>query len=194
MPIIVKDTINKNSFVPLSGLLYTLTVLVVVLSAWIADLHRYDLGLTTSKYVALRPWTAVLYMIIALPMVALVFLYIKKTKMPLLKKIVYYVIILGVLGCAIFPSNRQWSVSASVVHNVFANGLMLMATASFIIMLITSKVKKLKTFSALAICYAAVFIVSFEVGFELFDMTLFIWENVFIYLLLIELSLEKQND
>lgn len=191
---VMKATLHKNCFVLLTGILYSITALVVVLSAWIADLYRYDLSLTTSKYVALRPWTAVLYMIIALTMVALIFLHIKKTKMPLLKKVVYCVIFLCVLGCAIFPSNRQWSLSATRIHNVFAYGLMLMVTASFIIMLIMSKVKKQTIFSIPAICYAAFFIVSYVVGFGFFQMTLFIWENVFIYLLLIELSLEKQND
>ena len=40
---------------------YTGIALITVLSAWIIGLHRFDLSLTISRYVALRPWTAVTY-------------------------------------------------------------------------------------------------------------------------------------
>lgn len=40
---------------------YTVIALITVISAWIIDLHRFDLSLTISRYVALRPWTAITY-------------------------------------------------------------------------------------------------------------------------------------
>ena len=191
----MKKSLNKNHLVLITGFLYTITALIVVLSAWIVDLHRYDLRLTISIYVALRPWTAILYLIVALAMEICIFFYIKKTQMPPIRKIIYGIIFLCVLGCAVFPCNGHWSVSAANIHNAFAYGLMLVVTVSFITMLIMSKPKQHKIFSVLGICYATFFIVSYViVGFHFFIMTLFIWENAFIYLLLIQLYLEKYND
>ena len=55
-----------------AGIIYTVIAIVTVASAWIIDLHRFDLWLSISRYVALRPWTAMLYFFCALMMALLV--------------------------------------------------------------------------------------------------------------------------
>ena len=90
-------------------IIYTSIALITVSSAWITSLHRYDLSITISSYVALRPWTAIVYAICIVVMVALILLYVKRTKMPVYRKILYFLIFVSVLVVGIFPFNREFS-------------------------------------------------------------------------------------
>lgn len=173
---------------------YTGIALITVLSAWIINLHRFDLSLTISRYVALRPWTAIVYGLCIVFMVTLIFVFLKKTKMLLLRKIIYSLVFICVLGCGIFPFNRTWSNLVSTLHNYSAYALMLLVTISFIVLVITGR-KAQKIFAVLSILYAVYFIISFVVfDWQWFNNTIFIWENLFIYLLLGELWLEKTDN
>jgi len=173
---------------------YTGIALITVLSAWMINLHRFDLSLTISRYVALRPWTAIVYGLCIVFMVTLIFVFLKKTKMLLLRKIIYSLVFICVLGCGIFPFNRTWSNLVSTLHNYSAYALMLLVTISFIVLVITGR-KAQKIFAVLSILYAVYFIISFVVfDWQWFNNTIFIWENLFIYLLLGELWLEKTDN
>lgn len=177
----------------ISFITYTGIALITVLSAWISDLHRFDLSLTISRYVALRPWTAITYGICIAIMVTLNIMYIKKTKMLLLRKVLYYLVFTCVLGCAVFPFNRQWSSFSSTIHNYCAYSLMFLMLLSFIVLIVTGR-RAQKIFALLSIFYAVLFIFAFFVfEWRWFFDTIFIWENIFIYLLLSELSLEKNG-
>lgn len=72
---------EKNRPVIAAGILYTITALVVVISAWIERLHRFELDLTISIYTGLRHWTTYLYMGIAVIMVSQVIVYLKRSNM-----------------------------------------------------------------------------------------------------------------
>ena len=173
---------------------YTGIALITVLSAWIINLHRFDLSLTISRYVALRPWTAIVYGLCIVFMVTLLFVFLKKTKMLLLRKIIYSLVFICVLGCGIIPFNRTWSNLVSTLHNYSAYALMLLVTISFIVLVITGR-KAQKIFAVLSILYAVYFIISFVVfDWQWFNNTIFIWENLFIYLLLGELWLEETKN
>ena len=170
---------------------YTGIALITVLSAWIINLRRFDLSLTISRYVALRPWTAITYGICITFMIVLIVMYVKKLKIPLLRKVLYILIFMGVLGCAVFPFNREWSDLSSTIHNYSAYSLMFLMLVSFIVLVITGR-KVQKIFAILSILYAVYFIIAFLVfDWQWFNDTIFIWENIFIYLLLGELWLEK---
>lgn len=170
------------------GILYTVTAVVVVSTAWIEDLLRYNLRATISIYVALRPWTAVLYGIVALVMTFLGIRYVQKSIGSKLKRILYYIVFGCVLGCAIFPYNKTWSATSTMLHDALSIGLVLSVTISFVVMLIMAQSRSQRVFSIMAICFAAFFIIAYLIiHFKFFGNTLFIWENVFIYLLLVEL-------
>ena len=180
--------------VVISFFTYTGIALLTVLSAWIINLHRFDLSLTISRYVALRPWTAVTYAICITFMVVLIVLHVKKLKILLLRKILYFLIFTGVLGCAVFPFNREWSSLSSTIHNYCARSLIFLMLISFIVLIIKGR-KAQKIFAILSILYAVYFIIAFLViGWQWFYDTIFIWENLFIYLLLIELWLEEAKE
>ena len=165
--------------------------IITVASAWIIDLHRYDLWLSISRYVALRPWTAILYFLCAVMMALLVIGYLRKTYMPRYRKVIYLLIIISVCGCAVFPCNREWSRTIAGIHNMFAYSLMLVGFFSFLTLLFLEKEKKLKRFGMIATAYAAFFIIAYAVvRWRAFWMTMFIWENIFIYLFLVEIWLE----
>lgn len=190
----MRKLFNGKIPVVISFFVYTGIALITVLSAWIINLHRFDLSLTISRYVALRPWTAITYGICITFLVALIILHVKKLKILLLRKIIYILTFLGVLGCAVFPFNREWSIVSATIHNYCAYSLMFFMLVSFIV-LVFSRRKAQKVFGFLGILYAVFFIITFFVfAWQWFFSTIFIWENLFIYLLLGELWLERNEN
>ena len=188
----VKKTILKGrNAVILAGSIYTVVAIITVASAWITGLHRFDLWLSISRYVALRPWTAVMYLLGAIMMALLVIGYLKSTYMPRYRKVIYLLIIICVCGCAVFPCNREWNRTIAGIHNMFAYSLMLVGFFSFLTLLFFEKEKRLKRFGMIATAYAAFFIIAYAVvRWIAFWKTMFIWENIFIYLFLVEIWLE----
>ena len=165
-----------------------------MVSAWIIDLHRFDLWLSISRYVALRPWTAVLYFFCAVAMAVIVIRYLRYTPMPRYRKALYLLIIICVCGCAVFPCNREWSRTVAGIHNFFAYGLMIVGFLSFLTALVLESDKRLKRFGMIATAYAAFFILAYAiVRWRAFWRTMLIWENIFIYLFLVELWLESSK-
>ena len=190
-----KDNTDKKGLVVFAGALYTVTALIIVVTAWIEGLYPWDLGRTISSYISLRLWTTVLYLVMALLMITAVCIYVKITRMQVIRKIVYFMVFTCVLGCAIFPSNRQWSTSMADIHMFFAYGLMFTVTLSFALTLGMTKNRKQRWFAVLVLCYAAFFIISYVVLEHAFIIrTILIWENFSIYLLMAELYRENQNN
>ena len=179
----------------ISALIYTFVALLTVLSAWYSGLYRYDLSLTISIYVALRPWTAIVYFLCVAAMVALIFFHVRQSGMPKYRKVFYSVIFLCVSGCAMFPCNGGWSPFVADMHNVFAYALMLAVTASLVLLIFKGRTKAQKLFGISASLYAFIFIVAYAiVRWDVYRNTVFIWENLFIYILLVELWLEGESN
>lgn len=194
MKSIFKKITNGRNAVITAGVIYTVMAVITVASAWIIDLHRFDLWLSISRYVALRPWTAVLYFFCAVAMAVIVIRYLRHTPMPRYRKVIYLLIIICVCGCAVFPCNREWNRTVTGIHNMFAYGLMIVGFLSFLTALVLESDKKLKRFGMIATAYAAFFILAYAiVRWRAFWMTMLIWENIFIYLFLIELWLESSK-
>ena len=183
----------KNRPVIITGFIYSASWLIIVLSAWITDLHRYDLSKTVSAYIGFRKWTVVLYFISATIMFTLLVIYVHKKSMHLFKKLVYYIVFISVWGCAIFPCNTQWSETITSIHLCFAYGLMFSATFSFLLTILFATNRGQRIFAA-ATLYAILFIISLLIlKWSWFTGTIFIWENLCIYLLLVELLLETPH-
>ena len=180
-----------NKPVLISMAIYTMVCLVTVLSAWAIDLHRYDLGQTISAYVGYRRWTAALYFVCITVMLALLVTYVHRLSMKLPKKLVYYIVFLSVWGCSIFPSNREWSQTISNIHLKCAYTFMFSASFSFLLTAIWAKRKAQRIFAVAVFAYAIFFILALLVmKWSWFTSTIFIWENLCIYLVTIELFLE----
>lgn len=193
--IIMKEFLNRITLgkrpVIIAGAIYTVAWLVIVLSAWLINLHRYDLGRTISAYIGFRKWTVVFYFICATIIFLLISIYIHNMKANLAKKLVYFVVFICVWGCSIFPSNREWSTTISQIHLFFADGLMFTASFSFVLTMLTAKRKGQRIFSIATFFYALFFIISLLVmKWNWFENTIFLWENLCIYLLIVELLLE----
>ena len=185
---------EKNRPVIVAGILYTITAMIVVISAWAVGLHHFGLDLTISRYVGLRHWTAYLYMAIAVIMVSMVLIYLKKSDMHIVRKCIYGGAFLCILGCAFFPHNWEWSAFASTLHNYFAYGLMFLVTISIVLMIVKAKNKSQRVFGIVAAAYAVYFIVAYIIiGWEWFVDTIFLWENTFIYILIGELMVEYEE-
>ena len=187
--------LEKNKLVYAIFLLYTLNALIVVLSAWAINLHRFELDLTISHYIGLRRWTAFMYVIVAGSMAALATVHVIRIKMSVLKKILYILAFLCVFGCAVCPMNRGWNNTVSDIHHIFAHTLMYSGAITFIWMLIKPINTAQRVFGIVAIGYSILFIATLvitKVGF--LSDTLFIWENAFIYLFIVEMALEKNKE
>ena len=187
--------LEKNRLVYVIGILYTLNALIVVLSAWADNLNRFGLDMTISRYIGLRRWTALMYVFVAGGMATLAFIHVLKIRMSKLKKTLYILAFVCVFGCAVCPINESWSIISSHMHTLFAYTLMFSATITFIWMLIKPMDRAQRVFGIVAIGYAVFFIVYFViVKWNFLFNTLFIWENAFIYLFLVEMLVEKSRE
>ena len=184
----------KNKIPTIAGILFLLVNVIAVLSAWITDTHRYDLGISFSAYVGLSRPTSVVWFVSAVIIITMLIYYIAKIKLILFKKILYAVILLCIFGTALFPYNFYSEAPTAItinLHNDFAICLMLVTTVSFILSAIFSKSKKQRIVSLTSIVYAVAFIVLYFIRFQPLFQTFFIWENVFILLLLLEMQSEQ---
>lgn len=184
----------KNKIPIIAGILFLMANVIAVLSAWITDTHRYDLGISFSSYVGLSRPTSVIWFVSAVIIITMLIYYIAKIKIILFKKIIYAVVLLCIFGTALFPYNFYSEAPTAItinLHNDFAICLMLVTTVSFILSAIFSKSKKQRIVSLTSIVYAVTFIVLYFIRFQPLFQTFFIWENVFILLLLLEMQSEQ---
>ncbi len=184
----------KNKIPIIAGILFLMANVIAVLSAWITDTHRYDLGISFSSYVGLSRPTSVIWFVSAVIIITMLIYYIAKIKIILFKKIIYAVVLLCIFGTALFPYNFYSEAPTAItinLHNDFAICLMLVTTVSFILSAIFSKSKKQRIVSLTSIVYAVAFIVLYFIRFQPLFQTFFIWENVFILLLLLEMQSEQ---
>ncbi len=184
----------KNKIPIIAGILFLMANVIAVLSAWITDTHRYDLGISFSAYVGLSRPTSVVWFVSAVIIITMLIYYIAKTKIILFKKIIYAVVLLCIFGTALFPYNFFSEAPTAItinLHNDFAICLMLVTTVSFILSAIFSKSKKQRIVSLTSIIYAVAFIVLYFIRFQPLFQTFFIWENGFILLLLLEMQSEQ---
>ena len=187
----MNEWFEKNKLIFIDVFLYTLNILIVVLSAWAIDLHRYGLDITISRYIGLRRWTAIMYLIFAGVMATLAVIHLSKIRMNVVKKIFYILVCVCIFGCGVFPTNRNWNVVSSNIHDIFSHTSMVCGTITFIWTLVKPLNKTQRIFGIIAIAYAIFFIAYFEfLKWDFLFHTLFIWENVFVYLFMAELCVE----
>ena len=179
------------------GIIFLLMAVAAVGGAWAKGIHLYDLGISFSAYVGLSRTISAIYFCAAVVMISLLIYYVAKTKMPLIKRIIYAVILTDLFGTAFFPYNF-FSVAPTARsidwHNNFAICMMLASTVLFIITAIISKRKVQRTVSIISIIYSAAFIILYFMRFGLMFRTFFIWENLFIVLLLLAFRTERDDD
>lgn len=188
---LIKKMTTGNRPVIITTILFTLTWLFIVLTAWLAGLHLYDFSITISAYIGLRLWTVLLYFCSATVMFALLTVYALKTPMHKLKRLTYFVVFLSIWGCSIFPCNEKWSATVTQIHQSFAYSLMFSATFSFVLTIFLTKSKAVRAFAISTLLYAIFFIFALLImRWQWFDHTVFIWESLCIYLLIIELLTE----
>ncbi len=181
----------NRGYMALGGSIYVIAVAVIVIASWVSGIHRFDFSLTVSMYIGLQRWTSVMYFICIVAMNLLMVMYIWKNHFHFIKKIVYCLVMTCILGCAIFPYNDI--ALTSTIHNYFSYALMLFTTASFVILLTQAVNVRQRILAVLGILFAVLFIIAYVTSFRVFRETIFIWENVFIFLLMIELFLETSR-
>ena len=186
---------NKYHKIPLiSGLLYLLSLIISVTYSWLSGDHLFDLGISFSAYVGLHRWTSVMYFVFVAVITISMTVYISNNKIPFVKKIIDYIIITGIFGTAFFPFNIFSDHPTAItvdIHNYFGIGLMLATTVSFIFSFISSKIRKHKISAMTSFAFASVFSTLYFLGIPMLFGTFFIWENIFIVLLFIELYMEQ---
>lgn len=187
----------KSKIPAIAGVLFLLINVIAVLSAWITDTHRYDFGISFSAYVGLSRPVSVLWFVSAVIIIAMLVYYIAKTKMSVIKRIVYALVLICIFGTAFSPYN-YFSGSPTAVtidlHNFFAISLMLVVTVSFILSAVISVNRKQCIVSLMSIVYAVSFVVLYFIRFRPLFQTFFIWENIFILLLLLEIHYERYGE
>lgn len=189
---------NRHHRIPLiAGALYLSALIISVACAWVSGNHLFDLGISFSAYVGMQRWTSVIYFVFTVIITVSMSFYVSKNSIPFVKKIIDCIILIGIFGTALFPfnffSNHPTAITIDL-HNYFGIGLMLATTVSFIFSVVSSKIRKHKISAMLSFAFALVFIALYFLGIPLLFKTFFIWENIFIALLFLELSMEQYEN
>lgn len=173
--------------------IYLVPVIVAVLYTWFWERYPFDLSLTVSLYVARYPWTTALFFVHVVAVCILLLLYLKTIKIKRIQRILYHLVLLCILGCAIFPCNRSRSVIATQIHDLLSYALVIITSLTFVGMLVFARQAKQKGFAVGSLIFTIVFIIGFSAKISAVKETVFIWENMILLLFLIELFLEKYN-
>ena len=186
----VRSRRTRIRSIPLPGIaaLYLLVVAVSVIYSWSIPLHRFDLSLTVSLYVALHYWTTVLYFGAAVIICTALFVHVLHLRAHVIQKVVYGLILLCVFACAWFPCNRSRSALTTDIHDFFAYSLVLLMALSFTLLLLLAKNRRQRLFGLFCTVFAALFISAFAFDADFFKQTIFIWENVIIALFFLEIA------
>ena len=182
---------HKNLAYLLTAVIYVTVVTVAVAYSWTLQIHRFDLGLTVSRYVALHRWTATLYFFGAAVICVLLSLCVKRAKTRLIQKAVYWLTLVCVFGCAWFPCNRGRSRLTSDIHDIISYALVISVAMSFVLMAVFARHWRQRIYGLCSTLFAACFIAAFVCGVKAFHDTIFIWENVVIALFFFEIYLEE---
>ena len=195
----IRSQMNRfiNKLPITAGIIFLLTAIIAVASAWSTGTHIYDLGISFSSYVGLNYTISVIWFIAAIIILSMMTIYLVKTKMPVIKRIIYAVIFMCIFGTAFFPFNTFSDHPTALtidLHNDIAIGLMLATTISFVLSVSFSKTRKQRITAVLSLAYAAAFILLYFLRFAPLFQTFFIWENMFIVLLILELHMEQYGE
>ena len=179
------------------GALFAATAATAVAAAWTSGVHLFDFGISFSAYIGLSRSVSVLWFCAVTVMMPLLAFFTVKTRMPKLKKAFYAAVLLCIFGTAFFPFNTFSDAPTALtadVHNYFAIGLMLLSTATFFITAFTASRKAQRVVSICSIAYALSFIVLYFTGTAMLFKTFFVWEVMFIILLLLEFHFDDCSD
>lgn len=173
--------------------IYLVPVIVAVLYTCLYEGRPFDLSLTVSLYVARYPWTTVLFSLHIAAGCVLVLIYLKRVQINGVQRVLYYLILLCILGCAIFPCNRSRSVFATKIHDQLSYVLVIVAALSFAGMLVFARKTRQRVFAIGSLAYTVAFIAVFIIGVPAAKDTIFIWENMVLLLFLLELFMEQYS-
>lgn len=183
---------NKKILAWICGI-YLIPVIVAVLYAWFREGYPLDLSLTVSLYVARYPWSTVLFFFHATVVCLLILRYLGTRKITILQRILYYLVLLCIMGCAIFPCNRSRSEFTTEIHDFLSYVLVIAVALTFAGMLVFARQKAQRIFATGSLIFAIIFIVVFAARVPAVKDTIFIWENVVMLLFLLELYFEQHN-
>lgn len=172
------------------AIVYVWSEAVILGYAWLSGDYPWDLSLTVSRYIGLYRWTSLFYLLCAVPICLFLAICIAKTTIGKGRKLLYDLIFLCILGCAIFPCNWDFSRLATEIHDIFSYILALLVTVSFPCMAIFAKNKTQRIYGICGALYAAAFLTAFALDAAILEQGILIWENLLIVLLFFEVYLE----
>ena len=188
---------HKNKLPFMAGMLFMINAVTAVGYAWIKGVHRFDLTISFSSYVGLFRWTSVVYFISAVLMVPALGYYAAKIRMARVKKVFYALVLMCIFGTAFFPFNTFSEAPTPItidLHNGFAIALMLFTLIGFIITAVTAVDKRQRVAALFSIAYALLFVALYFTGAKVLFKASFVYEIMFIILLLLALIMERYTD
>lgn len=184
---------NNLNYILAAAIIYCMVVLFVICANWMTGSHVFDYHLTVSLYVGLHVWSSILYGVAAAIICILIVIHVLSIQTKIIQKFVYFLIVFGIMGCAMFSCAPSRNRISTVIHNYFSYALILTITFSLILMMLFSQTMRKRIFALAGVVFASVFIFCFGKGVPIFLELLLLWENIFIFVLLIELMLESNQ-
>ena len=195
----IENRFNRKNLFIYSALVYIFCSSVAIITAWVKGLTpMFCLGYTVSVYVGLQMGTAAIYFAGTLVIASRLFLFLLKTKLNIIRRIVYYISFIFLIGLGWFPVqfNRP-DCLASKGHEIFSDAFFVSVIVSLVLMFIFDRKLSSRIYAVSGVVFSIGYVVCYALRFGTFVNTILIWETVVIYFYMIEyvfLLLDKSTD
>lgn len=155
----------------------------------------FDLSYTVSVNVGLTRLTAAVYFAGIVAIAVILHLIIKDSKLNILRRILFYISLVFLIGLAWFPVqfNRPETL-ASRGHEFFSNGYFAIVIATLFFMIVFENIKQM-IYGIAGVLFGIAYVVYFAKNVSFFRQTILVWETVLIYLYIGEfLFLKPKSD
>lgn len=185
----------KNRLLIIAVVIYIVVSSIAIFSAWIKGLASpFYMGYTVSVYVGLQKWTAAVYFVGIVADAAILGIFLAKTKLNILRKIVYYITLVFLVGLAWFPVQfKRPETLASRGHNFFSYAFFGGVVVTLGLMLLFSKKTVQRIYAVAGVLFGVFYILGYVLDPAFFSPLVLVWETMLIYFYIGEYMLMLQE-
>ena len=177
------DTKLKRNLLVITVAIYMIVSSIAIFSAWTKGLApTFHLGYTVSIYVGLQKWTSAVYFAGMTSNALLLGLFLTRTRINIIRKILYCLTLISLVGLAWFPVQfgRPESL-ASKGHELFSDAFFVGVIVTLAVMFFSSRKHPRKIYSVAGILFGIFYITGYILSFPFFRSLILIWETILIY-------------
>ena len=173
----------KRNLLVITVAMYIIVSSIAIFSAWInGTVPAFYLGYTVSIYVGLQKWTSAVYFAGMVLNAGLLCYFLTKVRMNIIRKILYYLTLIFLIGLAWFPVQKGRPESlASRGHEIFSDAFFIGVIVTLAVMFFSSRKISHRVYAVCGILFGIYYITGYILSFPFFRSLILVWETLLIY-------------